>query len=165
MSQGRLAALFDDHHQRLLRLAQRLSPDAEDARDLAQETFLRAARRLRRIPRGFRREEAWLVRVLVNLARDRWRRERVREREGPALRRDVEPSTNPERAVVARATVRRALAQLPPRRRAVVALHDLEGEEVERIAKLLGITGVTVRWHLAAARRQLAAILLEERGR
>ncbi len=165
MSEGRLAVLFDDHHQRLLRLAQRLSPDMEDAKDLVQETFLRAARRLRRIPRASRREEAWLVRVLVNLARDRWRRVRVRVREAPALGREVAPPADPERAAVARATVRRALAQLPPRRRAVVALHDLEGEEVERIAALLGIAGATVRWHLAAARRQLAAILLEEKER
>jgi DNA-directed RNA polymerase specialized sigma24 family protein len=42
---ARLGALFDLHHQRLYRLARRLSRDAEDARDLVQETFLSCAPR------------------------------------------------------------------------------------------------------------------------
>jgi DNA-directed RNA polymerase specialized sigma24 family protein len=36
----RLATLFDAHHERLYRLARRLVPTADDARDLVQETFL-----------------------------------------------------------------------------------------------------------------------------
>ena len=41
---ARVGALFDLHHQRLFRIARRLSRSTEDARDLVQETFLRAAR-------------------------------------------------------------------------------------------------------------------------
>src|SRR5713226_3263903 len=40
----RLGVLFDAHHGRLYRLARRLSPTVDDAKDLVQETFLRAAR-------------------------------------------------------------------------------------------------------------------------
>jgi DNA-directed RNA polymerase specialized sigma24 family protein len=40
----RLAALFDAHHERLYRLARRLAPQADEALDLVQETFLKAAR-------------------------------------------------------------------------------------------------------------------------
>ncbi len=40
----RVGALFDAHHQRLFKLARRLSRNSDDARDLVQETFLRAAR-------------------------------------------------------------------------------------------------------------------------
>ena len=43
-SSDRVAALFDAHHQRVYRLARRLTPTADDALDLVQETFLRAAR-------------------------------------------------------------------------------------------------------------------------
>src|SRR5262249_49110215 len=58
---ARLGALFDLHHQRLFRLARRLSRSADDARDLVQETFLRAARAPGSIPEGASHEEAWLV--------------------------------------------------------------------------------------------------------
>src|ERR1051325_7275851 len=74
----RLAALFDAHHARLYRLARRLVPTADDALDLVQETFLRAARHSSAIPAGSVDEEAWLVRVLVNIRRDQWRKRRVR---------------------------------------------------------------------------------------
>jgi len=128
----RLADLFDAHHERLFRLARRLAGDREEARDLVQETFLRAARRPGSLPAESTGGEAWLVRTLVNLCRDRHRR----------------------------LLVRRALALLPARRRAVVVLHELEGLPVAGVARLLGIAQVTVRWHLSAARKQLAAALL-----
>src|ERR1043165_7058011 len=76
----RLAALFDGHERRLYRLARRLTANADEARDLVQETFLKAAKSLRSIPREFAREEAWLVRVLVNIRRDQWRKAAGRQR-------------------------------------------------------------------------------------
>src|SRR3954453_21700753 len=54
----RLARLFDAHHERLFRLARRLSSDREEARDLVQEAFLRAARSPRAVPVGDQPEEA-----------------------------------------------------------------------------------------------------------
>lgn len=154
----RLELLFDAHRERLHRLALRLSRDADSARDLVQETFLRAARSIGSVPEGRSREEAWLVRVLVNLSRDQRRRQRAR---GPheTIADDHPGDARVEEAAVARATVRRALAMLPPRRRAVVVLHELEELSVADIAKLLGVARVTVRWHLAAGRRSLARIL------
>ena len=76
----RLGALFDAHHQRLYRLARRLSGSADEARDLVQDTFLRAARAPASVPAGPSAEEAWLVRVLINLCRDRWRQTANRQR-------------------------------------------------------------------------------------
>jgi len=157
----RLARLFDLHHERLFRLACRLSPDTEEARDLVQETFLRAARRPEAVPAGEPAGEAWLVRVLVNLCRDRFRRLAVRARARQDLGREPGRSPHPEPAAVARAAVQAALARLSPRRRAVIVLHELEEVPVERVAHLLGIAQVTVRWHLAAARKELATLLLD----
>ncbi|HEX3555917.1 MAG TPA: RNA polymerase sigma factor [Thermoanaerobaculia bacterium] len=160
----RLARLFDAHHQRLFRLALRLSCDREEARDLVQEAFLRAARSPGAVPEGEQPEEAWLVRTLVNLCRDRFRRLGVRSRAAAEIQRqEREPaSRHPEAAAVARATVTAALARLSPRRRAVVVLHELEGIAVREVARLLGVAEVTVRWHLLAARRDLASLLLKE---
>jgi RNA polymerase sigma-70 factor, ECF subfamily len=156
----RLARLFDAHHERLFRLARRLSADREEARDLVQETFLRAARRPASVPDGEQPGEAWLVRVLVNLCRDRHRRRGVRTRVHASLRRQEE-SAHPENAAVARATVQAALARLSPRRRAAIVLHEIEGIPAREVGRLLGIAEVTVRWHLLAARRELARVLLD----
>ncbi len=152
-----LAALFDDHHQRLFRLAARLCYDTEDAHDLVQETFLRIARQPSRAPQRTSDVEAWLVTVLVNLCRDLQRRRSVRERNPLEHSTAYKPQAapNPETTAIAGTTVRLALAELEPRRRAVVVLRDLEDRSVEDIARLLGIRPVTVRWHHAAALRQL----------
>jgi len=58
--------------------------------------------------------------------------------------------------------VQRALERLAPRRRAVVVLHDLEDASVGEIARLLGVTAVTVRWHLSRGRRELASVIGEQ---
>lgn len=163
MARNRLETLFDAHHLRLYRLARRMSRHPEDARDLVQETFLRAARRPASIPAIDTGAEAWLVRTLVNLCRDRHRRLAVRRRAAPAIP-PVRRPTDPESAAVARATVESALARLSPRRRAILVLHELEELDVAEIARLLGITRVTVRWHLARGRNELKAILLDRGG-
>ena len=54
----RLASLFDVHHERLYRLARRLAASKDDALDLVQETFLKAARSPQSIPVGSSLEEA-----------------------------------------------------------------------------------------------------------
>lgn len=156
----RLAALFDAHEPRLRRLARRHGRDVEEARDLVQETFLRAARRPGSVPDGGEREEAWLVRVLVNVARDQARRRQVRDRGRPVTTPGPAAAADPESAALARIAVRDTLGRLPPWRRAVAILRYLEDEPPARIALLLGVTQVTVRWHLMAARRTLAAELL-----
>ena len=159
---GRLADLFDAHHQRLYRLARRLCRSTEDARDLVQETFLRAARSPKSIPDGASHEEAWLVRVLVNICRDGWRKAAVRTRAHAwELPPDVS-ADNPESAVMARTAVWRAIGVLPPRRRAAIVLYELEGATIPAIARLLGVTPVTVRWHLSRGRRELAKALRVE---
>jgi len=155
----RLAALFDAHHERLYRFARRLVPTADNALDLVQETFLKAARASHSIPSDFADEEAWLVRVLVNIQRDRWRKSLVRRRHDMETRASSRPASDTEAALVARAAVWTALDRLPPRRRAIIVMHELEGLTVNDVASVLGITAITVRWHLSRGRRDLARIL------
>ena len=158
----RLAVLFDMHHARLYRLARRLSRDADEARDLVQETFLRAAR-ARQLPDGATGEEAWLVRVLVNLCRDRWRQMQVRRRLLPAIASTVMAPASQESALLAKSVVWRALESLPPRRRAVIVMHELEELSIAEVARLLGVAAVTVRWHLSTGRRELGRIIRSDR--
>jgi RNA polymerase sigma-70 factor (ECF subfamily) len=156
----RLAALFDVYHQPLYRLARRLSRNGDEARDLVQETFLRAARSPGSIPREAPHDEAWLVRVLVNLCRDRWRQSATRRRLDETA--DPAPPPQPidvESAAIAHSVIWRALEALDPRRRAVIVMHELEGTSIDAIARMLGVTAVTVRWHLSRGRRELAAVI------
>lgn len=158
----RLAILFDGHYDRLYRLARRLTASADDALDLVQEAFLKAARYPRSIPVGFANEEAWLVRVLINIRRDQWRKTVSRRRfeatvAGKSLL--MAPNGGPEGVVIAQATVWRALDLLSPRRRAIVVMHELEGLAIPAIASLLGISQITIRWHLAMGKRDLATAL------
>jgi RNA polymerase sigma-70 factor (ECF subfamily) len=162
---ARLAALFDAHEDRLYRLARRLAASADEANDLVQDTFVRAAASLTTVPNGFEKEEAWLVRVLINLQRDQWRRRAVRRRAAATLRAD--PTTYPsnvESALAAKRAVWAALDRLHPRRRAIVIMHELEGMSPAAIASLLGVAVMTVRWHLSMARRDLKRVLAPYMG-
>src|SRR5690349_17810841 len=129
----RVAALFDAHHRRLYLLARRLCGSPEEARDLVQDTFLRVAMAPSRVPDGSGPEEAWLVRVLVNLCRDRWRRAATRLKHVDDLP-APHAAANPEQTLVAHSVVWRALARLSPRRRAVIVMHELEDLSPAEIA-------------------------------
>jgi RNA polymerase sigma-70 factor (ECF subfamily) len=163
-AQERLGCLFDAHFDRLYRLARRLAASADDALDLVQETFLRAARSSSAVPCGRTAEEAWLVRTLVNIRRDQWRSQSVRRRNASRLPETLTASPDPERLYVLHIGMWRALDELSPRRRAVLVMHELEGLPVSAIASLLKIAAITVRWHLARARRELAGRITPDTG-
>lgn len=170
-SEGRVHELFERHHARLFALALRMVREREDAKDLVQETYLRAARYEAKVPGGASAAEAWLVRVLINLVRDQSRRRKVRRGvqtlvTDNRLAQRKEPSKqNMESALVARHSVARALRELPVKRRAVVVMAYLEERTTAEIAELMGMQSVTVRWHLSLARRTLAAFLAAEKER
>jgi RNA polymerase sigma-70 factor (ECF subfamily) len=153
----RLGQLFDTHQGRLYSLARRLTRSPEEARDAVQDTFLRAARSPHSIPWGMPHEEAWLVRVLINICKDEWRKKAVRNRAAatpPPIDRG-----GTESELVARSTIWRALDALPPRRRAILVMYEIEGAAIPAIAQLLGLRAVTVRWHLSVGRRELARVI------
>jgi RNA polymerase sigma-70 factor (ECF subfamily) len=161
-SAERLTALFEAHGDRLYRLARRLTSTADEARDLVQDTYVRAACKLTSVPCRAPDEEAWLVRVMVNLSRDHWRKSAVRRRYADTAVAG-QTSSDTESELIARTAVWQALDRLPPRRRAVVIMYELEGLTIAAIASLLGITQVTARWHLSKGRRDLARIITGER--
>lgn len=162
--ESRIERLFDRHHQRLYRLALRMTSDPEEARDLVQDSFLRIARSPDRVPEGESGAEAWLVRTLVNLCRDRHRRLATRERWAWKVEERFPLASSSESAVVAKATVERAMSTLPPRRRAVLVLCELEERPVADVAEALGLSKATVRWHLSIARKEIARRLGVARG-
>jgi RNA polymerase sigma-70 factor (ECF subfamily) len=158
-SAERLGRLFDTHQARLYSLARRMVQSADEARDAVQETFLRAARSPHSIPFGMPSEEAWLVRVLVNICKDGWRKRAVRTRMAASAPPPSIDHRSTESELVARTTIWRALDALPPRRRAILVMYEIEGAAIPAIAELLGVRAVTVRWHLSVGRRELARVI------
>src|SRR5688572_19201864 len=112
----RLGQLFDTHHRRLYNLARRMTRSPEEARDAVQDTFLRAAHSPKSIPYGPTHEEAWLVRVLINICKDAWRKQAVRSRAAapPPPIYSYNQRHGAESELVARSTIWRAL-DAPPR--------------------------------------------------
>lgn len=159
------APLVERHQERLLRLCTRLLHDPEEARDAAQEVFLKAFRAAASYrPRG--QVFTWLYRIAVNHCLNRLRRRAVvrflslaeRNDEGEPVLDPADPGAAPDRAVEARrrwAAARRALAALPPGQRAVLVLAKFEGLKGKEIAAALGITEGAVESRLVRALRTL----------
>lgn len=149
--------LFETQRERLFRFALRMAANRDDALDLLQDAFARAAAHLARLPRNEHEATSWMFRTIVNAATDRFRRRRIRDAFVRAFRR--EEAHDPGEALIAGRAVHVALASLPPQQRAAVALCDLEGFDSTEAAEILNIAPATVRWHRAEAHKKLALIL------
>jgi RNA polymerase sigma-70 factor, ECF subfamily len=141
-------------------LALRLTGDEEDARDVVQEAYLRAYRAIGRF-RGDAAFTTWLYRITANCAstslgrRSRHRTEPLGD-DAPVA--DEHPDTDPVAMATAgalRDRVNDALADLPPRLRAVVVLRDVYDLPHEAIAAELGISVPAAKVRLHRARRRL----------
>jgi len=141
-------------------LAHRLTGDDDDARDVVQETYLRAFRGLRRF-RGDAQFSTWLYRITANCASThlgRRARHRHEELHDDLSLPDVRPGHDPVgRAEVGqlRDRLQQALRDLPPRLRAVVVLRDIYDLPHEAIAAELGISESAAKVRLHRARRRL----------
>ena len=161
--------VVESHQGRLLRLCERLLGDVEEARDAAQETFLKAFRKAGSFqPRG--QVSTWLYRIAVNHCLNRLRRRRLvrfirfappDDPEAPAPALDPpDPGADPAAALAARRrwqATRAALGRLPDGQRAVVVLAKFEGLSYRQIARVLGITEGAVESRLFRAMRNLEA--------
>lgn len=174
--------LFERYERKVFNLIYRLVGDYEETADLASETFVQALRSFDRF-RGEAHPYTWLYRIAINLCKNYFRRQEVRQRvQGPSLderitldgeegpQRDIEDwGRTPQRAAEQRELqreVERALARLSPNGRMVVILRDLHGLSYLEIADIVGASVEIVKARLfrarAALRQQLAAYLLPE---
>lgn len=146
----------------------------EDARDLAQEAFLKAYRALG----SFRREarfSSWLYQIALNLCRDRIRRRRGKtfislDESGEAERsKSPDPSAHELLETQDLASiVAREIENLPPEQREVIVLKEYQGLTFAEIADVLDVPLSTVKTRLYRGlnqlRRGLARLGVESRA-
>jgi len=146
-----LVVSFQD---RLFSFAHRLCGNREDAEEVAQDSFVRAYRALKTYPADRIRAlalQAWLYRITLNVARNKWRGKRVRlvslengGGDGEAARRAWEAPDAAERRPDSRleqeqdrAGLASLVATLPERYRAALILRYVEGLRLEEVATIL----------------------------
>jgi RNA polymerase sigma-70 factor, ECF subfamily len=151
-------------------LALRLTADEEDARDVVQESYLRAWKGLSSF-RGDAQFTTWMYRITANTAYSVVKRRR-RHRAEPldAMLEDpieLHPDLQPEEAAESSALLDRlaaALEELPPKLRVLVVLKDVYGLSHEEIAEELGISVAAAKVRLHRGRRKLRDLLYEDGG-
>ena len=154
---------FEANRSRLASLAYRLLGSAADAEDAVQETFLRwhaADRRHIEVP------EAWLTKVVTNLALDRLRSAQARRERAvgdwlPEPLLDGDPMLGPAETVEQRESVTLAvltlMERLQPVERAVYVLREAFTYSHAEIAGILDISESASQQHAHRARRRVAA--------
>jgi len=151
-------------------LAMRLTANEEDARDVVQETYLRAWKGMRRF-RGDARFTTWLYRITANTAYthgQRRRRQRTDSLESIEEPVETRIAALPEAASESAALLDElsaALEELPPKLRTVVVLKDVYDLPHEDIAAELGISVAAAKVRLHRGRKKLRELLFEEQGR
>ncbi len=143
------------HQHRLFALALGMCGNPHDAEEVAQDTFVRAYRALKRFSPERLAElklAPWLSRIAVNVVRNRVRSRRPEltlldgaEAESVEV---PERRAGPERTVLARAGVRRLaglVAALPPAQREAVLLHSVQQLTYAEVAGALNLSEATVR--------------------
>jgi RNA polymerase sigma-70 factor (ECF subfamily) len=151
-------------------LAVRLTANEEDARDVVQESYLRAWKGIRNF-RGDAQFSTWMYRITANAAATMVQKRRRRRAEPlDAVDEPIEASleAQPEAATesaVGMAEVARAVQELPPKLRAIVVLKDVYGLPHEAIAAELGISVAAAKVRLHRGRKKLRDALFEADGR
>lgn len=147
--------LVERYKKRAYWVAYNLLGDEDDARDVAQEAFIRVFRSIASFDPRYK-FYTWLYRIVTNLAVDALRKRGNQRRVsiddlGEVRSGDAGPHDGLERAEL-KERVNAVLAELPPKYKAVIVLREIEGFSSKEIAGMVGSTHATVRWRLHRAR-------------
>lgn len=154
--------IVHEHEERLFSFCCRWLRCTQDAREVCQDTFVRAWQALPEFE-GRARLSTWLYQIALNLCRDRAKAKATRQREATiALEEVVQPPLCPAHAPDASAELRselqklhRGLAMLPEKLRLVLTLTALEGLSQEECAQILGTSVRGVEGRVYRARQML----------
>lgn len=156
------AHFYLKEYRPLVTLGVALTGSQSEAEELVQEALLRVCARWQRIA-TYERPGAFARRVLVNLATSRMRRLAAEARAlGRMQRHAARSSQKTEPSSPETGELWAAVRSLPRRQAQVLVLYYAEDRLTSEIAAILGCSEGTVRTHLQAGRRSLAARFLSE---
>lgn len=149
-----LTCLIRAHQDPAFRYARRICGDADLARDVVQEAFLRVMRHHDRLgpDQSFR---AWLLHIVRNLAIDALRRQRTRSAVPYEDHLRSCCADTPVDALDRHETRRRiaeTLLDLPEKYREILVMREMDGMPAEDIAGIINVEYATTRWRLHKAR-------------
>ena len=171
---GSFSALVELHQQRAVHAANGFVGNLEDARDMAQEAFVKAYERLD----GFQSESSfytWFYRILANTCKDFLRKKKVRRAFSFWLGKEEDEEMDPVANVADTAKdageelvnkelgaqLNEALEKLPFRQKSVFVSRYLEGMSLEEISQSLSISVGAVKAHLWQAGQKMRIYLRE----
>jgi RNA polymerase sigma-70 factor (ECF subfamily) len=152
------------YNQRLFRMARGILRNDADAEDVVQETYVRVFTHLEQF-RGDSSVGTWLVRIAINLALGRIRRQRptVDIADRPMASTGPDPETLMARQEL-RSLLERSIDDLPDAFRAVFVARIVEGLSIQETADLFHIRPETVKTRVHRARRALRRSLEQHVG-
>ncbi len=144
--------LYNDYSKAMYNTLTRITNDTETAKDLLQEAFVKAFRKIHDLddPQAF---AGWLKRIVVNTGLEFIRKKKY-------LFEDIEDQSDIETEEVESSTIdtevlHKAIQDLPDGCRAVLSLHLIEGYKHKEIADQLGISESTSKTQYKHAKRLL----------
>lgn len=163
--------LVEMYEEKAIHTAYAFLGNMEDARDAAQESFVKAYQSLRSF-KGQSKFSTWLVRIVINVSKDALRKRKSR---GfflflkPSGKEEKDPvETVESKAADSRkqlmdreieTEVRRAMETLPFQQKTAFTLRYLEGLSLEEIAETLGLSTGAVKAHLWQAGQKMKKYL------
>ena len=152
--------------KRVMRMTWRMLGNEADARDAAQEVFLRVYKYLGR----FKQDQpffAWVYQITLNVCRDIAKKRQQYNTQFISLDNGNEAASavddnqaGAEETLIRvqeRELMLRAIATLPERERAAILLRDLEGLSTDEVAHIMKSTATTVRSQISSARQKIRA--------
>jgi RNA polymerase sigma-70 factor, ECF subfamily len=150
--------------KRVMQMTWRMLGNEADARDAAQEVFLRMYKYLGR----FKQDQpffAWVYQITLNVCRDVAKKRRQYSTQFTSLENGgneavsvVSDEEDAEETLIRgqeRALIMRAIATLPQKERAAILLRDLEGLSTNEVAHIMKSTATTVRSQISSARQKI----------
>jgi RNA polymerase sigma-70 factor, ECF subfamily len=180
LAQGGDAMAFEElvarHRDKIYARAYSMMRNEEEAIDLSQEAWIKGWQRLVQF-QGDSSFATWMTRIVINLCLDQLRRQKRQrtesieemDEESGGVERQMPPVTfNPterlERGEL-RARIDAAMNKLSHEHRTVLVLHEFEEMEYKQIAGVMGCSIGTIMSRLFYARRRLAALLADLKGK